>query len=896
MSHLYIKRKILCGLLLLCILTGLFYSVGSHYANKKKTYKVLVIHSYSVNCPWNDELNRGIHDNFKKHGLNADLHTFYLDCERLLASQEIDTLTALMNRHDREKPDLIITCDDAATYSLLETRHPLTYSIPIVFCGVDYINDDSLLDHTNVTGFTTRPDFVQCYRLARKLLGEITEIFLIIEDSYLGKIYKQDAYRQLSVLPEIRLVTETTENTVITDEFPAPEGFTGDSVALSIKRVDKMSGMQMKWNLFSKPRQFAIIPKWNPFYTQLAGMGNIPFFAVNNEGMGDGRIGGYLVTAYKQTYEATERGIQIIQGTPLSELPVAPSKRGAVFDWKELKRWNINQALLPPGSHIIHMPFTERYKNSILVGSIAGCCTILFLIFFLMRLYTNELRNKKKAQKNLKKEQKELSITMESISEGVISIDPEEKILTLNQAAVKWLRLEGNEVEKYIGKSIWTLFNITSGDNPDYLRQLIETVRNTRITRIFNEDTYLITTRHDSFPISGGISIIHNNDRLFGKVITFRNITSEYTQREFLALSMLAGDVFAWRYDETTQRIVFDEAFFKSLELPDNNSHSFSREEYLRMIHPEDLKNWQKTLLSIENGKIAKATVQMRLNITGNAYTWWEYRITTLLKSSLEKQYKLFGICLNIQQFKETEKELVRFRDEALESDRKKGIFMANMSHEIRTPLNAIVGFSTLLTDNVNFKPEERKIFIETINENCVLLLNLINEILDISRIESGIQFRKECCDLNLLIQEIKVASEPFLNQQVFLVIQIPQKPVYLETDPLRLKQLLANLVNNAIKFTENGSITVGYELIQNNEIISFFVEDTGIGISKKEQARIFERFYKSNDFVQGGGLGLSICYEIVKRLQGSIYVESEEKKGTRFTIHIPYLQPDKNV
>lgn len=887
MNCLYKNRTIVYAILLFCLL-GVLYVINT-CTGEKQTYEILVVQSYDEDCAWKDELNKGVKDAFKAHHMNVHINTFYLNGEALLSKAEIDTLTFLLNQYRVKAPDLIITCDDAASYSLIQTKHPHTYSVPIVFCGVDYVNEDILPGHDNITGFTTAPDFVQCYQLAKQLFGKVSTIHLLIEDSYLGREYKDDVYRQLESIPEITKAEEILHNDSIhVDLSHNHSTFDGEPVTLSIKRVDKMKGVQLKWNLYYRPNTVSLIPKWNPLYSQFPKMGTVPYLAVNNEGFGDGRIGGYMTPSYLQTYQATERGIKILKGASPSDFPlITHSEKVPVFDWNELKYWKIDMKRLPPRSVIPNMPFTERYKESLISGGIIGSLLIVLCIFWLIRLSRKEKRYKTAIQNNLIKEQQELSITMESINEGVLSIDKHCCIFALNQAALKWLKLS-EPAEAYVGKNIWDLFNIVTRENSHYLSELLEQLTSSPEGISFNEDAVLLMPDHKTFPVSGGINNIYQGDAIVGHVITFRDITDEYTQKETLALSMLGGDIFAWHYDETSRMIMFDETLFSTFHIPDDGTHSISRSHFIEMIHPEDFYRWRRTFLLIEQGKITKATIQLRVNINGEGFEWWEYRMSSMFKSSLEAHYKLFGVCLNIQHFKKTQEELTRFRDEAIESDRMKGVFMANMSHEIRTPLNAIVGFSTLLTESSSFNSEERKVFIETINENCRLLLNLINEILDISRIESGIQFRKEKCNLNELIEGVARIHQPNVGKEVSIVTRVPDKPVWMETDSLRLSQLLGNLVNNAVKFTHKGHILIAYTFMPEKYAVSFVVEDTGIGISKEEQKRIFERFYKSDDFVQGGGLGLSICKEIARRMNGTIRVESEINKGTRFIIDIP--------
>ena len=269
-----------------------------------------------------------------------------------------------------------------------------------------------------------------------------------------------------------------------------------------------------------------------------------------------------------------------------------------------------------------------------------------------------------------------------------------------------------------------------------------------------------------------------------------------------------------------------------------------------------------------------------------------EPRIVQTLKTLVPLEGRtplIIGISWDITNIQNIEQELIFARIKAEQSDRLKTAFLANMSHEIRTPLNAIVGFSDLLKDLDAFSPEEVKQFVETININCTLLLALINDILDLSRIESGtMDFKFGAFNLAFIMQEVHESQRLSMPRDVELRIEIPEgEDKLVITDSVRLKQVVNNLINNAKKFTVTGSITFGY--VTNREgYTTIFVEDTGSGISEDAQKHIFERFYKEDSFTQGAGLGLSICQTIVDRLHGSISVSSELGKGTRFEVVIP--------
>lgn len=252
---------------------------------------------------------------------------------------------------------------------------------------------------------------------------------------------------------------------------------------------------------------------------------------------------------------------------------------------------------------------------------------------------------------------------------------------------------------------------------------------------------------------------------------------------------------------------------------------------------------------------------------------------------SREQKYKKLAQANLVKQNKELEVAL----EKAKESDQMKSAFLANMSHEIRTPLNAIVGFSNLMNTDIELSKAERENFTELINTNSDLLLNLINDILDLSRIESGrMSFSFQQYSLNELISTIYQTFQVLMPENVELRMQIPEKSISILTDKLRLTQVITNFLSNAIKFTQKGYILIGYEYREEERHVHIFVEDTGIGIPKEKQDAVFNRFTKLDEFAKGTGLGLSICKVIAERFDGYIAVESEIGKGSRFSIILP--------
>lgn len=350
----------------------------------------------------------------------------------------------------------------------------------------------------------------------------------------------------------------------------------------------------------------------------------------------------------------------------------------------------------------------------------------------------------------------------------------------------------------------------------------------------------------------------------------------------FLSLALAGGKVFAFQIKDGFFH--FNPDFYATVGM---QARPISMEEFRTILSPEDRPSFNQRINSALNGSVIQRIGQGRYNFNESGYQWWEFRY-----AYNEEDQTITGLCLNIQALKETEQALIQARKKAEESDKMKSAFLANMSHEIRTPLNAIVGFSNLInTEEMELTAEERHEFLELINQNCDLLLKLISDILDLSRIESGrMDFVFDTYNLTELMHTIYQTHRLLMPDGVELQIRTPEEPVFLKTDQHRFTQVVTNLINNASKFTEKGYIRIGYELATDSREVHVYVEDSGKGIPKAKQQAIFERFNKLDEFAQGTGLGLAICQVIVQRLEGTIHLQSEEGVGSRFTVIHPFI------
>lgn len=309
--------------------------------------------------------------------------------------------------------------------------------------------------------------------------------------------------------------------------------------------------------------------------------------------------------------------------------------------------------------------------------------------------------------------------------------------------------------------------------------------------------------------------------------------------------------------------------------------------QFISRAHPDDQEHYHNMFTRLCRGEISEARIEARMLFPGKKeYVWREVFATVYERDEKGRPSVILGCSTNIQERKNQELSLEEAKVKAEAADKMKSKYLADMSHEIRTPLNAITGFSELMafadTD------EERMSYYDVIKMNNQLLMQLINDILDISKIEAdAIKITYEQLDVSELMDTIYASAKLRVPGGVKLVLEKEADHHMFGTDSMRLLQLINNLVNNAIKNTKEGSITMGYT-IQPDDQLRFYVRDTGIGIDKEKLKDVFDRFVKINDYMEGIGLGLAICKGLVVKMGGSIHVTSELGVGSEFSFILP--------
>ena len=368
--------------------------------------------------------------------------------------------------------------------------------------------------------------------------------------------------------------------------------------------------------------------------------------------------------------------------------------------------------------------------------------------------------------------------------------------------------------------------------------------------------------------------------RLRKELIEIEKIRQNNIEYDFVLKAM---KIAVWRYDSSTKAFIYENDYRDGRDnyAPGVNESFVAT---LSAIAPADVERVSRAFEDLCEGRSDSYHQEYQVinKKTGNSY--WEESYATIVERDADgKPTKIVGTSQRIDERKHLENSLVAARNKAEESDRLKTAFLANMGHEIRTPLNAICGFADLLP--VIDNPEDRNQMIAEIQSNNRKLLRIIDGLVSMSKIEAGAKsLMMAKVDLNQLLQQMADTYQPTTNLPI--QVQCPLPELKIESDREKVLEILDHLVQNAVKFTTEGEITLSYE-VQGNQV-RVNVADTGKGVAKADQARIFERFVKLDEYIPGTGLGLSVVESLVKNLGGSVGVDSSLGVGSNFWFVLP--------
>ena len=607
----------------------------------------------------------------------------------------------------------------------------------------------------------------------------------------------------------------------------------------------------------------------------------------------DGMVGGYTNNQEYYNQRLTQVMAEILKGKQARDIPFyIPADGAPVINYEVLLRKGLSPSRCPANTHFLNKPLTFWEHYSYFIEGTLLSILLLTLLFLYRIRNLNEL---KKAQ------QKEIDMmaTYKNLVNNMPLLYMQEELVTdENGTPVELIyRNVNSEFEKHFYRKEEVVGKKGSEIFPESMAEFLH------FTKIALTENRAITFPYYFKAIDTFYDVILKGTNQGNMIDVFCLNSTELHKAQQklsatnnkLAMALDVANIVPWKWDLLSKTILCD--INKPIELSTNGKDVEEEQlavpdsQYFAKIFKEDRQRVEKAYQDLLDGRSEKVKEEYRIvNVQKNnlrKIDWVEAQAAVETRDENGKPLTLVGSSLVITNRKKMEQELTTAKDRAEESNRLKSAFLANMSHEIRTPLNAIVGFSGILASTE--EEEEKQEYVSIIENNNTLLLQLISDILDLSKIEAGtLDLKYSNVDLNALMRELECGLLLRMKSDaVKLEFVEPAEPYIVYTEKNRLSQLIINLVTNAIKFTEKGSIRFGYE--QRGEELYFYVADTGCGIPKDKQQNIFGRFVKLNSFAQGTGLGLSICKTLMDHMGGKIGVESEKGQGATFWFTLPY-------
>jgi len=763
----------------------------------------------------------------------------------------------------KNKIDLIIATDSEA-YELLHSADSLISDDIPVACI--YLENKDKVPPSKFSKIVTTMSIEENIKLGLQIFPSTKDILIISDDSPYGE--KEALYAKKISLKYSGLVNFSFLSTK------------GISYQDFIKRIN-----------FSPLNSFIILSTWQMdtqgnyrvygnFFPFLSRIENIPVLGVQNLSLGTGILGGYVISSWDQGYKAAEISQKLLNN-PNQLINDTIRDVNLKLDFNLMKRWRISKDNLPKNAEIINKPpsLYDDYKTEVQLFMAFILLLFTSLMVFAVYHFRYRMLNKELIKVTRESIQRKnlLNSTLSVMNEAVLSFDPNLLIIDANKAATGL----SEHLTKLPGRTFHEVFSTSHSSEENSIEYLLKESLETKKTIRIPDSTRIDYKERESKFISGDISPVLENGNVIHLVMVIRDVTDFFKKQRYLTLALESAKSFIWFFNSVTKQFVISENYenvFGSL------GESFSsHSKFLEIVHPEDRKKLVVAFENLKNQKTKRVTVEYRLSVNrDDKWQWWERRGIIYSDVNKPDDFRfLYGMDINIDSLKRRESDLLNAKLKAEESDRLKSAFLSNMSHEIRTPLNGIVGFASLLTDQ-DYTESEKTEFAKIINTNSKILMALISDILDLSRIESNSMcFEFSKFDLTQQISETIDSYKLSLPEGIELISDVPEEHYLIFADSIRNRQILNNLINNAIKFTPKGKITVGYK--QTEKGVEIFVKDTGKGIKEELQSKIFDRFYKADEFTTGTGLGLPICKAIVQKFEGEIWVESKDEKGAAF-------------
>jgi len=890
-----------------CLLVSLYLLLANSISAQKETTNakdyILVINSYTEAFPWS---NRALSAT-TEYILNNSTLSLYVEHMNMLMMDN-DTIVngfkdVCIEKYRTHAPRMVLLLGNSAMI-LRDDIKDMWGDIPIVLCAEeDYIGPDEYYLKKQPIPLEQRiplAELVAPYNLvflhANMYIEENIELMFRMLPQMERFIFVADR-RFVNVTNDAKIrQTLSEKHPDIQYDLFSPKDFTLNELLDSLNTVDaRTTGVLFSSWIYK--RTFAGNTSLVPNAYKTIAMITPPLFSMGVVDMmdgGGGMLGGYIYNQQHYNQELARIISLVLANGQARDIPnYEPADGTPTINYKVLQRKGLSLAQAPANTLFLNKPptFWEKYRYFL------GGTSVLFILFALFSIH--RIRILKKIKAIQQKEIDTITKYKNLVDNMPIIYLQEELVMNADGVPVDMIFRNVNthfenhmqRKESIIGRKASEIFPDSMKDFLHFVHLAVREHRAIVFPYYFKAiDTFydvVLKCTHDDKVVD--IFCLDSTD--LHKAQQKLSATNSK-----LAMALNIANIVPWKWDLQSRTILCD--INRPIELSIGANHvdeeqlAIPDSQYFSKIYKEDRKRVEQAYQDLVAGRIDKVKEEYRvITLQNHIYKveWVEAQAAVETRDADGKPLTLIGSSLVITGRKKIEQELTTAKDHAEESNRLKSAFLANMSHEIRTPLNAIVGFSGILASTE--EEQEKQEYVNIIENNNTLLLQLISDILDLSKIEAGtLEFNYSNIELNAVMQELEDSLRlKVKSDNVHLEFVSASGPCHVYAEKNRISQLIINLVTNAIKFTTQGSIRFGYE--RRGSELYFFVSDTGCGIPEEKRKAIFERFVKLNSFAQGTGLGLSICQMLTKHMGGTIGVESEEGKGSTFWFTLPYEQ-----
>ena len=879
----------------ICLLFAGTYSAKASDRDHRQYDYVLILNSYNESAPWSNSITSPIMHKISELK-DIDAYIEHLNLFMVNDSVMVDRFPQmLLNKYGKTPPKLLVLLGSMSMIFREEIKE-MWGDVSILVCDSDpyiyteeyyrkqdvttpenKIHVDSLRDDYNITFMHTPAYLKESVKLMTRMIPNMKKLIFLGDGIYPNPEYNKQLKNIIA-----------RDFPYLQYQFISSYNYTLPELYNALRNADKETGVLVStWFAETLTSQQMLINA----YRSLSSISS-PLFSIRYAGMDDGgMVGGYMYNEKIFINELLRNVSQILNGKPAREIPFfVPADAHPTFNYTTLVNKGLNPKLCPQNSIFYDKPenFLKKY-----IWVITGIFITLLLIALIQQKRIQMLKELRRVQK----QEFENQIKYTNLIDNMPILYMKEKVIrNENGNIVETIFCDVNRFfetcfrkkENIIGKKGSELFPESMTEFTHFMETALREKRSITFPYYFKDvDTFydivlspsLEEDTIDMFCLDS--TELHNAQQMLSST------------NHKLSLALEIANIIPWKWNLKEHSILCDiNRPIIMTAMPGEIKEeqlSVSDEQYFSKIIKEDRPRVMQAFHDLIEGKINKVKEEYRVlnkGKNGRKIDWVEAQATIETRDEQNRPLTLVGSSLVITDRKRMEEELMSAKDRAEESNRLKSAFLANMSHEIRTPLNAIIGFSNILASTE--EEQEKQEYINIIESNT-LLLQLISDILDLSKIEAGtLEFSYSNIDLNDMIKEVENITKCRMEGSgVQLIAETPLSSCFIRTEKNRLMQVINNFLTNAIKFTQKGSITFGYEI--RDKMLYFHVTDTGCGIPANKKDSIFGRFVKLNSFAQGTGLGLSICRTIIEHMNGTIGVESEEGKGSTFWFTIPY-------